>query len=40
MAPLRQIKNRLGVIAALAQCPEVVVPADLRAWLDIRSALV
>ena len=37
---LAQIKNRLGVIAVLAQCPEVVLPADLRAWLDVRSARV
>jgi len=40
LTPLRQIKNRLGVIAVLAQCPEVVLPADLRAWLDVRSARV
>jgi hypothetical protein len=40
LTPLRQIKNRLGVIELLAQRPEVVLPADLRAWLDVRSVLV
>lgn len=40
IGPLREIKHRLGVIALLAQRPEVVLPADLLAWLNMRNALI